>query len=330
MQVEVPEYGSADVFRLSSLNPDTIQLAEDEVLVQNTYAGVNFIDTYFRSGLYKKSHLPFVPGEEGAGGVVRVGAAVQTLRAGQRVMYFGSQSGSYATHTVVKAAQANVLPDGVDDKTAAAICCQGLTAHYLTHDSYVCGPNSRVLVHAAAGGTGLLVCQLAKLRGAVVVGVCGNGEKAEIARRVGHADHVIDSSTTMDWAAAARLIFPDGFDAVYDGVGRSTFDGSLSVLRPRGYMISFGNASGAVEGVTPLRLMQAGSVYLQRPTLSDYIRDPEEKRRRLDELWGLIRENKLQLTCGREFPLKAAADAHKYLESRQSTGKILLQCNSTE
>ncbi|ORC93344.1 putative quinone oxidoreductase [Trypanosoma theileri] len=330
MQIEVPEYGSADVLRVGSLNPDTLHLADDEVLVQNTYAGVNFIDTYFRSGLYKKPQLPFIPGEEGAGRVVRTGAAVQTPTVGDRVVYFGSVTGSYATHTIVKAPQAAVLPDDVDDKTAAALFCQGLTAHYLSHDSYACGPNTRALVHAAAGGTGLLLCQLAKMRGAVVVGVCRGAAKAELARRVGGVDHVIDSSTTADWAAAAREIVPDGFDVVYDGVGRETFDGSLAVLRPRGFMISFGNASGAVEGVTPLRLMQAGSVYLQRPTLGDYIRDPAEKARRLHDLWSWVREKKLQMTCGREFPLKAAADAHKYLESRQSTGKIMLQCKSTE
>ncbi|ESL11630.1 quinone oxidoreductase [Trypanosoma rangeli SC58] len=207
--------------------------------------------------------------------------------------------------------------------------CQGLTAHYLTHDSYPCGPQSRVLVHAAAGGTGMLVCQMAKLRGAFVVGICGGSKKAELARNVGRADHVVDYMAFPDWTVEVRKLVPGGFDAVYDGVGKKTFEGSLSVLRPRGYMISFGNASGAVEAVTPLRLKDAGSVYLQRPFLGDFICDPEEKKRRVADLWNWLASNKLQMTYGQEFSLAEAAKAHHYLESRMSTGKVLLCCSST-
>ncbi|RNF13268.1 putative quinone oxidoreductase [Trypanosoma conorhini] len=333
MQVEVPNYGAAEVLRVASAcncEPDKAVLEDDEVLVHNTYAGVNFIDTYFRNGLYKKPHLPFVPGEEGAGTVVKKGAKVLSPDVGQRVAYYGSVTGSYATYTVVKAANTEVLPAGVADKTGAAVMCQGLTAHYLTHDSYPCGPQSRVLVHAAAGGTGLLVCQMAKLRGAFVVGVCGGSEKAELARSVGGADHVVDYLAFPDWTTEVRKLLPGGFDAVYDGVGKATFEGSLSVLRPRGYMISFGNASGAVEAVTPLRLKDAGSVYLQRPFLGDYIRDPEERKRRFLDLWNWLSSNRLQVKYSQEFPLAKAAEAHHYLESRMSTGKVLLSCSSTE
>ncbi|KAF8276337.1 putative quinone oxidoreductase [Trypanosoma cruzi] len=331
MQVEVPSYGPADVLRAASscgCDPKTILLGDDEVLVHNSYAGVNFVDTYFRSGLYKKTNLPFVPGEEGVGTVVKKGANVVSPNIGQRVAYFGNVTGSYATYCVVKMANANVVPDGVDDKAAAALLCQGLTAHYLTHDSYPCGPQSRVLVHAAAGGTGLLVCQMAKIRGAFVVGVCGGEKKAELARTVGHADHVVDYLASPDWTLEVRRLVPGGFDAVYDGVGKSTFEGSLSVLRPRGFMISFGNASGAVEAVSPLRLKDAGSVYLQRPFLADYIRDPEEKARRFADIWNWFTSKKLQVTYSREFSLADAAEAHRYLENRMSTGKVLLYCNS--
>ncbi|KEG15550.1 quinone oxidoreductase [Trypanosoma grayi] len=331
MQAEVPQYGPADVIRITntcSVAPDTVTLSDDEVLVQNSYAGVNFIDTYFRQGLYKKPHTPFVLGDEGVGKVIKRGAAVESPAVGQRVAYMGSVTGSYATYTVVKAAIVSPVPDDVEDKAAVAVACQGLTAHCLTHDSYRCGPESCVLVHAAAGGTGLLICQMAKLRGAFVVGVCGGSEKAALARSVGHVDHVVDYHAFPDWTTEVRKLVPGGFDAVYDGVGKTTFMGSLSVLRPFGFMISFGNASGAVDPVAPLQLKDAGSVYLQRPSLFDYIRTPGEKERRLADIWGWIKSKKLQLTYSHEFSLQEAVEAHKYLEGQKSVGKVLIRCSS--
>lgn len=330
MEVIATAHGGPEVLavRPSSHTPDATQLEGGQVLVHNAYAGVNFIDTYFLSGLYKKPAMPYVVGEEGAGAVVKVGAGVPETMLGKRVAYFGGAgcTGSYAAFTVAPASALREVPDGVTDAEAAAVMCQGLTAHYLVDSSYPCGPGSTVVVHAAAGGTGLLVCQMAKLRGARVIGVCGGAEKATLARSVGRADVVIDYVATPDWAPLVRAAAPQGVDAVYDGVGQATFAGSLSVLRPRGYMIAFGNASGAVPPVSPLELSRAGSVYLQRPTLGDFMRTPEEVQRRTSEVFGWVASKQVQLTIGHEYPLHEAAQALTDLQSRKTTGKLLLKC----
>jgi NADPH:quinone reductase len=331
MEVIATAYGGPEVLtcRDASYTPEKVTLADGEVLVRNTYAGVNFIDTYFRSGLYKKPTMPYVVGEEGAGAVVKVGPGVSADLLGKRVGYFGGTgfTGSYAAYTKAKAAALREVPEGVTDEEAAAVMCQGLTAHYLVDSSYPCTPGCTVVVHAAAGGTGLLLCQMAKLRGARVIGVCGGATKAELARTVGRADVVVDHVATPDWVAAVRAVAPaQGVDAVYDGVGQSTFAGSLSLLRKRGYMISFGNASGAVAPVSPLDLSRAGSVYLQRPTLSDFLLTPEEANRRAAEVFGWIAAKQLTLTIGHVYPLREAAQAHIDLESRKTTGKLLIKC----
>lgn len=334
--VRVRQHGGPEVMELCEMTPAELgrALQPDEVLVRNSYAGVNFIDTYYRSGLYRKPALPYVPGEEGAGAVLRVGSAVAAAGAvavGQRVAYFGGGGGgSYAAFSVVPAAALRAVPAGVSDRDAAALLCQGLTAHYLVHDSYPCAPGSVVVVHAAAGGTGLLVCQLAKLRGATVIGVCGGAAKAALAARVGRCDHVVDYAATADWPAAVRALAGPraAVDAVYDGVGQATFAGSLAVLRPRGYLITFGNASGPVPPVAPLDLMKAGSVYLQRPTLADFMRTKEEGDARAADLFRWLDEGKLQLTIGEVFALKDASKAHKALEGRKTTGKVLMDCGA--
>ncbi|GET85560.1 quinone oxidoreductase, putative [Leishmania tarentolae] len=330
MEVIATAHGGPEVLvaRPCSHTPDVAPLQEGQVLVRNSYAGVNFIDTYYLSGLYKKASMPYVVGEEGAGAVVKVGAGVPATMLGKRVAYFGGEgcTGSYAAFTVVPVSALHEVPDGVTDAEAAAVVCQGLTAHYLVDSSYPCGPGSTVLVHAAAGGTGLLVCQMAKLRGARVIGICGGTEKATLAKSVGRADMVIDYLATPDWAPLVRSAAPQGVDAVYDGVGQATFAGSLSVLRPRGYMISFGNASGAVPPVSPLELSRAGSVYLQRPTLRDFMHTPEEVQRRTSEVFGWVASKQVQLTIGHEYPLQEAAQALTHLQSRKSTGKLLLTC----
>ncbi|KPA73639.1 putative quinone oxidoreductase [Leptomonas pyrrhocoris] len=331
MEVVATAHGGPEVLACqpASYTPDQVELKDDEVLVRNAYAGVNFIDTYYRSGLYTKPTMPYVVGEEGAGAVLKVGAGVSTALLGKRVAYYGGlgSSGSYASFSTVRGSAVREIPPGVSDEAAAAVMCQGLTAHYLIDASYPCAPGSTVVVHAAAGGTGLLVCQMAKLRGARVIGVCGGAEKAALARSVGRADVVIDHAATPDWAAAVRAVAPaHGVDAVYDGVGRSTFAGSLSLLRKRGYMISFGNASGAVPPVAPLELSRAGSVYLQRPTLADFMLTAEEADRRAAEVFGWIASKQLTLTIGHVYPLRDAAQAHIDLESRKTTGKLLIKC----
>ncbi|AIN95287.1 quinone oxidoreductase, putative [Leishmania panamensis] len=330
MEVIATAHGGTEVLavRPSSHTPDVTQLEEGQVLTRNTYAGVNFIDTYFLSGLYKKPTMPYVLGEEGAGTVVKVGPGVSETMLGKRVAYFGGVgcTGSYAAFTVVQASVLLEVPDGVTDAQAAAVLCQGLTAHYLVDSSYPCGPGSTVVVHAAAGGTGLLVCQMAKLRGARVIGICGGAEKAMLATSVGRADVVIDYVATPDWPPLVRAAAPKGVDAVYDGVGQATFACSLSVLRPRGYMISFGNASGAVPPISPLELSRAGSVYLQRPTLVDFISSPEEMQRRTSDVLGWVASKQVQLTIGHEYPLREAGLALTDLQSRKTTGKLLLRC----
>lgn len=340
-------HGTAAVLQLRpcTIDPSTVTLKPDEALVANTYAGVNFIDTYYRSGLYTKPTMPYVPGEEGAGTVVKLGensSKDDGIAVGSRVAYFGATvTGSYAALSVVKRASLVPVPDTVDDKSAAAVACQGLTAHYLAYDSYPCGPGSVVVVHAAAGGTGLLLCQIAKMRGAFVIGVCGGKGKAELATTVGRCDAVVDY-TACDkddgWVAAIRHIAEmtpacaegvkakGGIDAVYDGVGAATFRGSLSLLKPRGYMISFGNASGAVPPIAPLDLMKAGSVYLQRPTLMSYLRTPEELAARCADVFGWVAEGKLAITIGAVMPLAEAGKAQAELEARRTTGKLLLDC----
>ncbi|KPI85212.1 putative quinone oxidoreductase [Leptomonas seymouri] len=328
--VRVHTHGGPEVLSVDAFQPaKDLQLGPSDVIVRNAYAGVNFIDAYYRSGLYKKPALPYTAGEEGAGAVVKVGAGVPSTLLGKRVAYYGGlgSSGSYASFTVVSASALHEVPHGVSDEEAAAVVCQGLTAHYLIDSSYPCAPGSTVVVHAAAGGTGLLLCQVAKLRGARVIGVCGGTAKAELARAVGRADAVIDHMATPDWVAAVRAVAPaEGVDAVFDGVGQSTFAGSLSLLRKRGYMISFGNASGAVPPISPLELSRAGSVYLQRPRLADFLRTKEEAGRRAAEVFGWVATKQLAVTVGHVYPLRDAAQAHIDLESRKTMGKLLLNC----
>ncbi|CAD2222666.1 Alcohol dehydrogenase GroES-like domain/Zinc-binding dehydrogenase, putative [Angomonas deanei] len=324
-QVFVAEYGGSDKLQVgpATTTPETVTLQSDQVLVRNRYAGVNFIDTYYRSGLYKKPVMPYTPGKEGAGEVVKVGDDSLNYLLGKHVAYYNGD-GSYASFTTVPVTAVFEIPDGLAEQEAAAAINQGFTAHYLTHDSFVCAPGAVVLLHGAAGGTGLLLSQMAKLRGATVIGVCGGAEKAALAQSVGRCDHVIDYTSEPDWPAAVRRLFPDGVHAVYDGVGKSTFQGSLSVLRRHGYMISFGNASGAVPPVAPLEL--TGSIFLQRPKLDDYMITEEERAKRRDDVFGWLKEKQLTVKIAKIFTLETAKEAHDLLEGKGSTGKLLIDC----
>ncbi|GLZ36975.1 quinone oxidoreductase [Actinokineospora sp. NBRC 105648] len=309
--------------------PEVLEYAEvpdrspgaGELLVQVAAAGVNYIDTYQRSGQYPVP-VPFVPGLEGAGTVRSVGAGVDGFAVGDRVAWT-SVPGGYAEQVVVPAASAVPVPEGVDDETAAATLLQGLTAHYLAVSTYPVQQGDTVLVHAAAGGVGLILVQLAKARGARVIGTVSTAAKEELARAAG-ADEVI-RYTEEDFAARTReLTGGEGVAAVYDGVGKTTFDGSLSVVRPRGYLVLFGASSGPVPPVDPQRLNQAGSIYLTRPSLAPYIATPEELRWRTDELFGAIATGALKITIGGRYPLAEAQRAHEDLQGRRTTGKLLL------
>ncbi|MBU4335969.1 MAG: quinone oxidoreductase [Actinobacteria bacterium] len=297
-----------------------------EILVQVAAAGVNFIDTYRRSGLYPMTY-PHVVGSEGTGTVVALGIGVTTAAVGNRVAW-ASAAGSYATRVVVRAADAVPVPDAVDDETAAALLLQGLTAHYLATSTVDLGPGDEVLVHAAAGGVGLLLTQLATDRGARVIATVGSPAKEELARDAGAAE-VIRYRELDDLGAdlprrVRELTDGHGVRAVYDSVGKDTFDASLASLRPRGVLVLFGASSGPVPPVDPQRLNTAGSVYLTRPSLGAYTATRAELLTRTDELLAAVAAGRLHVRIGARYPLDQAAEAHRALEGRATTGKVLL------
>ena len=293
-----------------------------QALVRLDAAGVNFIDVYKRTGLYKVP-LPATLGEEGAGTVVAVGEGVEEVREGDRVAW-ASQIGAYAEYAVVPAARLVPLPAGVDARLGAAVMLQGMTAHYLAASTYPLREGDRCVVHAAAGGVGLLLVQIAKRRGAYVIGTAGSDEKAELARGAG-ADEVI-VYTRDDFAAEVRrLTGGQGVQVIYDSVGRTTFLPGLDLLAPRGMMVLFGQSSGPVEPVDPQLLNQKGSLFLTRPTLGHYVATRDELMWRAGELFAWIAAGELDVRIGAEFPLAAAAEAHRALEGRRTTGKVLLR-----
>jgi NADPH2:quinone reductase len=292
-----------------------------ELRIRVAAAGINFIDTYKRGGLYPVP-LPHTPGQEAAGTVTAVGEGVVDFAVGDRVAS-AAVNGAYAAEALVPAAQAVRVSDDVALETAAAVLLQGLTAHYLATDTWPLAAGDVALVHAAAGGVGLLLVQMAKLRGARVFATAGTDEKAVLAREAG-ADAVCVYSRDNFTEAARAFTGGRGVDVVYDGVGRTTFEGSLDSLRPRGMLVSFGNASGPVAPFAPLMLSQKGSLFLTRPTLAHYTRTSEELRTRAADLFAWIADGRLKVRVGATFPLTAAADAHRALEGRATTGKVLL------
>ena len=312
--------GGPDVLAWGEL-PDPSP-GDGELVVRLGAAGVNFIDTYHRSGLYPMA-LPFTPGVEGAGTVVTVSADADGIAVGDVVAWADSSSGTYAELVRVPAARAVPVPDGVEAPVAAAALLQGLTAHFLTHDTYRLTTGSRCLVHAAAGGVGLLLVQLAKAAGAEVFATVGSPEKAELATAAG-ADHVILYRDEDFADAVERIAGPRALDVVYDGVGRATFERGLDVLRPRGVLVTFGNASGPVDPVAPLTLMAKGSLFLTRPTLRDHVATTAELRSRGADVLGAVATGAVDVRVGATLPLAEAGRAHELLESRATTGKVLL------
>ena len=317
--VRISEYGGP-----SALTVESIPLpvpSPSQVLVQIHHAGINYIDTYHRTGLYPNP-LPLTIGREGSGVVVQLGADVKEVVLGDRVVFFAQ--GAYAQYVAVEASAVFRLPDNVDTKTAAAVYLQGLTAHYLTTTTYPIKKGDWVLVHAAAGGTGSLVVQMAKLRGATVIGTAGSDEKVTIARAAG-ADHVINYNTTDFVAEVKRLTNNVGVHVVYDGVGAATYEKSLKSLRKLGYLVCFGNASGPVPPIAPLDLTKYGSVFLTRPTLADYIATRSDLVARASELFAWIASGSVKIRVAKLLPLERAREAHELLEGRSVAGKIVLE-----
>jgi NADPH2:quinone reductase len=296
--------------------------AEGQAVVRVEAAGLNFVDVYFRTGLYKGPALPFVPGQEAAGTVAAVGPGVSEVVVGDRVAWTGIL-GTYAELAVAPAARLVKLPEGVTARQGAAAMLQGITAHYLATSTYPLKPGDVCIVHAAAGGVGQLLCQIAKLRGARVFGTVSTEEKAKIARAAG-ADEVILYSQQDFSVEAKRLNGGKGVQVIYDGVGQATFLKGLDTLAPRGLMALFGQASGSVPPFDPGLLNPKGSLYLTRPSMAHYIADRDELMWRAGEVLGWIAGGKLRLSIDLELPLAEAAEAHRALEGRRTTGKVLL------
>ena len=317
--VRVHQSGGPEVLRFEELPAPAPGPAD--ALIRIEAAGVNFVDIYQREGVYKMA-LPFTAGSEGAGVVESVGREVADVKPGDRVAYTGVL-GSYATHAVVPAARLVKLPAGVDAKTGAAAMLQGITAHYLTHSTYPLGPADTALLHAAAGGVGLLLTQMAKMRGAKIIGTVSTEAKAALARGAG-ADHVILYEQQDFEAETKRITGGRGVQVVYDSVGRTTFDKSMNCLAPRGYLVAFGQSSGSVAPVDIQTLNQKGSLFLTRPTMRDYILTREEYAKRAGDVLGWIAGGRLKVRIDRTFPLAKAAEAHKALSSRGTAGKVLL------
>jgi NADPH:quinone reductase len=291
------------------------------VTIETSAAGINYIDTYHRIGLYPLP-LPFVPGMEGAGIVVEIGDGVEDLEPGDTVAWVDVM-GSYATLVSAPADRVVRVPAGVGADLAAGVMLQGMTAHYLVNDTFPLRPGHRCLIHAAAGGVGLLLVQLAKRAGAIVFATAGSPEKAGLAAAAG-ADHVIEYRTADFKESIEGLAGPRPLDVVFDGVGRAVFDQSLDLLRPRGTMVTFGNAGGPVDPVSPLRLMQGGSLFLTRPTLVHHIATRADLQRRAADLFGWIATGELDVRIEARLPLEEAAEAHRRLEARATSGKLLL------
>jgi len=317
--IQVKQTGGPEAMELVDL--PVPEPTANEAVVKLSASGVNFIDVYHREGRYKVS-LPFTPGQEGAGVVTAVGADVKSVKVGDRVAW-SHLLGSYAEYEAVQAHRLVPIPDGVTDQQAAAAMLQGMTAHYLVHDTYPLKRGETTLVHAAAGGVGALLVQMAHDIGARVIATVSTEEKAKIARDAG-ADQVILYTQSDFEAETKRLTDGQGVDVVYDSVGKTTFEKGLNVIRPRGMMALFGGSSGAVPPFDPITLTQKGSLFLTRPSLGNYIATREELVARSSAVFGMMASGKLKVRIGHTYPLAEAQRAHRELEGRMTTGKLLL------
>jgi NADPH2:quinone reductase len=317
--IRVHETGDASVLRYEEAPMP--EPKEGEVRIKVAAAGLNFIDTYHRMGWYPLPR-PFILGQEAAGVVESVGAGVSDFQPGDAVAYCMAQGG-YADYAVAPARLLVKVPSGVSSQQAAAVMLQGMTAHYLTHSTYPLKAGDIALIHAAAGGTGALVVQMAKMLGAHVIATVGSEEKAAVARASGADDVIVYTQQDFE-AETKRLTGGKGCHVVYDSVGKATFEKSLNCLRPRGYMVLFGQASGQVDPLNPQVLNQKGSIYLTRPSLGAYIATRDELLWRANDLFTWLAAGKLEVRIDKSFPLAEAAAAHTYLEGRNTKGKVLL------
>ncbi len=318
--IRIKETGGPEVLRLEEV--EVGDPGPGEARVRQSAVGLNFIDVYHRTGLYPMD-LPFTPGLEGAGTVEAVGEGVSEVAVGDRVAYAGGPPGAYAEVRLAPAAKLVRLPDDIAEEIAAAVMLKGLTAWYLARKTHRIARGETVLVHAAAGGVGLLLCQWAHHLGATVIGTVGSDDKADLAAAHG-CDHPV-VYTREDFTARVReLTGGEGVPVVYDSVGASTWEGSLGSLRPRGLMVSFGNASGPVAPFSPIELARRGSLFLTRPTMMDYTAARGDLLEGAGELFEVLRSGAVQVSIGARYSLADAADAHRALEARETTGSTLL------
>jgi NADPH2:quinone reductase len=317
--IQVSQVGGPEVLTLTDLPVPSPK--PNEALVEIKATGVNFIDVYFREGRYP-AQLPFVNGQEAAGVVVEIGSEVTNVQRGDRVAYT-SALGSYAQFAAVPASRLVKIPDELDFQQAAAAMLQGMTAHYLLYSTYPLKKGETALIHAAAGGDGLLLVQMAKRIGARVIGTAGTQEKAQLARDAGADECIVYTEADFE-TETRRLTEGKGVEVVYDGVGKATFDKDLNVLRPRGYLVLFGGSSGAVPPFDLIKLSQKGSLFITRPTLAHYTATREELEWRANDVLGMIARGDLKLRIHKTYPLADAAEAHRDLEGRKTTGKLLL------
>jgi NADPH2:quinone reductase len=317
--IRIHEFGGPEVLKWEEV--DVGQPGPGQVKIRQEAAGLNFIDIYHRTGLYKQP-LPFTPGVEGAGMVEAVGPNVDDVKVGDRVTY-ASQIGGYAQERLIAADRVVKLPESISNEQAAAIMLQGMTARMLIRAIHPVEADETILIHAAAGGVGLIVCQWAKALGATVIGTVGTDEKAELAHANG-CDYPIVYTRQDFVTEVERITGGNKLPVVYDGVGRDTFMKSLDCLRPRGLMVSFGNASGPVDPISPLLLSQKGSLFLTRPTLNNYIATKPELEQSANDLFGMIESGKVKVEVNQRFPLKDAAEAHRALEGRKTSGSTVL------
>ena len=317
--IQVKQVGGPEVMELAEL--PVPEPKANEALVKLAASGVNFIDVYFREGRYKTA-VPFIVGQEGAGVVTAIGSGVKLVKPGDRVAWSGAL-GSYAEYRTAAEEMLVPVPEGVSFENAAAAMLQGMTAHYLSHDTFKLKAGDTALVHAAAGGVGLLLVQMAHHIGARVIGTVSTEEKAKLALEAG-ADEVI-LYTKVDFEAEVKqLTGGKGVDVVYDGVGKDTFEKNLNVLKPRGMLVLYGASSGPVPPVDPITLSQKGSIYMARPTLAHFTANREELLMRSGAVFGMIAAGKLKLRIAHKYPLAEAQQAHRDLEGRRTTGKLLL------
>jgi NADPH2:quinone reductase len=317
--IQVQKTGGPEV--LTQVDLPVPKAKSNEAVVKIAASGVNFIDVYFREGRYPAT-LPFTDGQEAAGTVTEVGGDVKSVKVGDRVAY-SNVMGTYAEYAAVPADRLVRVPDKITDQQAAAAMLQGMTAHYLINTTYPLKKGETSLIHAAAGGVGLLLVQMAKNIGAHVIGTVGTEEKAKLAREAG-ADEVIVYATQDFEAETRRLTGGKGVHVVYDGVGKSTFEKGLNVLRPRGYMVLFGGASGPVPPFDPIVLSQKGSLFVTRPSLIHYVALREELEQRSGDVFAMIAAGKLKLRISQTYKVEEVQQAHRDLEGRKTTGKILL------